>query len=258
MAPLQAGHEFFEKVIDKYTTEFIASIVIIQMVKAFANSKLYVIILYIVQIFRMPIFNYLYGDVINHKVFNTFYQLKLKNYLKYVKNYSIRDQLEICLDATIIKFLTKESFLNNVQIKTMLWSSKKEFLNSLMRELEGSRTEHVSIVRGLVGEKKISNNFAIKYLAWTDLLYQSAIDRVKDLIPNGYNNYKTYVQFLYIVSDMFQIYMDYVAVNVNIFRLSGDEKIVKKKVKQNDGNTRVVGESGSRDLKAGGRNKSTA
>ena len=127
-----------------------------------------------------------------------------------------------------------------------------------MRELEGSRTEHVSIVRGLVGEKKISNNFAIKYLAWTDLLYQSAIDRVKDLIPNGYNNYKTYVQFLYIVSDMFQIYMDYVAVNVNIFRLSGDEKIVKKKVKQNDGNTRVVGESGSRDLKAGGRNKSTA
>ena len=256
MAPLEAGHEFFEKVIDKYTVEFIASIVIIQMIKAFANSKLYVIILYIVQILRLPYFNYFYSDIINHKVFNTFYQLKLKNYLKYVKNRNIRDQLEVCLDETIIKFLTRESFLNNIKISSMLWSSKKEFLNTLMRELEGSRTDHSTVIRSLVGEKKISNNFSIKYLAWTDLLYQGAIDRVNDLIPNGYNNYKTYVQFLYIVSDMFQIYMDYVAVNINIFRLSGDEKIIKKKVKQNDGNTRVVGESGSRNIETDRRDTS--
>ena len=136
---LIAGSEFIEKILDKYTVEFIASIVIIQLLKAFFNSKLYVIVLYIVQFFKMPIFNYLYGDIINHKVFNTFYQLKLKNYLKYVKNYNIRDQLEIALDATIIKFLTKESFLNNVKISTMLWSSKKEFLNSLTTEITFSK-----------------------------------------------------------------------------------------------------------------------
>jgi hypothetical protein len=118
--------------------------------------------------------------------------------------------------------------------------------------------EHTSIVRGLVGEKQISNNFAIKYLAWTDLLYQSSIDRVNDLIPNGYNNYKTYVQFLYIISDMFQIYMEYVAVNVNIFRLSGDEKVIKKKVKENDGDKRTSGDTGIRNIKASGRNQSIA
>jgi hypothetical protein len=46
---LIAGSEFIEKILDKYTVEFIASIIIIQFVKAFFNSKLYVIILYIAQ-----------------------------------------------------------------------------------------------------------------------------------------------------------------------------------------------------------------
>lgn len=212
--------DFVEKIIQRYSVELILTLLLVKLLSYIINSKLFLLILYLSKTFSSPIFTYLYSKVINHKVFNTMYLLKSKKYLKYIGDQKDRDQLGLVIDMTLVEFLKKDSFLIAINVKTMLLSSKIEFLNLLIREVENSRLDQASTIKDLVNRKKITKEFADKYTAWTDLIYHCTTDRVKDLIPNNFNNYKSFVQFLYIINDMINMYMDQVTTNVNLFRSS--------------------------------------
>lgn len=223
------GSDFVDKIIQKYSVEFVLTLFFVKLLSYLINSKLYLTVLYVSRVTSSPLFTYLYSPIINHKLFNTLYELKSKTYLKYVKNLTNRAELEILIDRTLLTFLSKDSFLTAINVKILLFSTKSEFLNSLIKELEVSRSEQTHVIRKLVTDKKVHRAFANKYIAWTDMIYQCTIDRVKDLLPNDYNNYKSFIQFLYIINDMIKIYIDQVALNVNVFGITNSEKQVKNK-----------------------------
>lgn len=237
MLALAIGSDFIEKIIQRYSLEFVLTLLLVKILSHIINSKLYIFILYISKLTSSPLFTYLYSPIINHKVFNTIYELKTKSYLKYVKNSANRAYLDLVIESTLIRFLAKESFLTAISVKGLLLSTKSEFLNSLIKELEEARTEQTHVIRRLVHERKITSGFGSKYSAWTDMIYQCTIDRVKDLIPNDYNNYKSFIQFLYIINDMIKIYIDQVALTINVFNIPGiKESKPKKSQISNNGN----------------------
>jgi hypothetical protein len=224
--------DFVEKIIEKYTIELILTLFIARGLSIIINSKFYLLMLYISKMFSSSLFIYLYSKVLNHKIFNSIYELKTKKFLRYVKNDTNRKQLEFAIDATLINFLTKETFLTAVNINTLFFSTKNEFISILRTEIETARNEQTASIRQLVNEKKVHSLFANRYLAWTDMIYQCCIDRVKELQISNFNNYKIFIQFLYIISDMIVIYMDHVALNVNVFKIP---EIKQKKGEETNG-----------------------
>lgn len=169
------------------------------------NSKLFLIVLYLYLKLRLPFFLSLNNRVSNHVFFNTLYQLRLKLFLKYILNSDYREYISL-LAGNLHECLGKNAVQN--VISEMLFSTKKRFVTLLVNSIQNIRIDHGDFIRQSTVKDSLSPKFAWDYMLYIDFALQFLISRVKDLSNSEKNNYRVYVDYLFILNDWLLILME--------------------------------------------------
>lgn len=169
------------------------------------NSKLFLIVLYLYLKSKLPFFLSLNSRVSNHVFFNTLYQLRLKVFLKYILNKDYRDYISLLAD-NLHDCLGKNAVQNVVA--EMLFSTKKRFVTLLVNSIQNIRIDHGDFIRQITVSGELSPKFAWDYMLYIDFALQFLISRIKDLSNSEKNNYRVYVDFLFILNDWLLILME--------------------------------------------------
>ena len=169
------------------------------------------------------------GGIEHHQLYITTKKiLEFKKYTRYVRNKTYKVFLGSIVKAVFWSFESQIRFFMVATIGDIIAYNKTELVHLMQKEIVCLRVDHTYQIRKLIQGELIDLKFGNKYLVWIDVLYVNLEQRVKDL-KRCRSSYEVLIEYLYIVNDMLDIYIDQIPGIINT--INGE---VKSGNKDND------------------------